>query len=112
MSFPSTLTAYTQTTATSRLNSPSHSGLHNTVSSALGQVEAVIGVDGANSVLGTIIGDLRSPGSKGGGHIQGAAFGGTGQTNFNKGDIFVATSASVVSKLAVGTDGYILNADS
>jgi hypothetical protein len=112
MAFPSTLTGYTQTTATSRLNNPSHSGLHNTVSSALGQVEAVIGVDGQNSILGTIIGDLRSPGSGGGGHIQTANKGGTGQISYTKGDILVAQSSSVLGKQSIGADGNILIADS
>lgn len=108
MAFPSTLSTFNRPATTDRLNNPSHSALHNTVSSALGQVEAVIGVDGANSVLGTIIGDMRSPGSGGGGHVQTANLGGTGQTSYNKGDILVASSSSVLTKLAVGTDGYIL----
>ena len=72
MAFPSTLSTFSKPASTDRLNSPSHSGLHNTVSSALGQVEAVIGVDGANSVLGTIMSDLRNPDSPGGGHVQAA----------------------------------------
>lgn len=108
MAFPSTLSTFNRPATTDRLNNPSHSALHNTVSSALGQVEAGIGVDGANSVLGTIIGDMRSPGSGGGGHVQTANLGGTGQTSYNKGDILVASSSSVLTKLAVGTDGYIL----
>lgn len=113
MAFPSTLSSFPRPTATDRLNSPSHSGLHNTVSSALGQVEAVIGVDGANSVLGTIIGDLRSPGSSGGGHVQSANKGGTGQITYAKGDILVAQSTSVLSKLTVApTDGLALITDS
>lgn len=112
MPFPSTLSTFARPNPTDRLNNPSHSALHNTVSSALGQVEAVIGVQGDSSVVGTMMYDLRSPASKGGGHIQGAAFGGTGQSSFNKGDIFVAQSASIISKLAVGTDGYLLAANS
>jgi len=112
MSFPSTFSAFTRVAPTDRLNNPSHSALHNTVSSALGQVEAVIGVDGDNSVLGTIIGDLRSPGSGGGGHIQTANKGGTGQTSFTKGDILVASSASVLTKLSAGANGLSLRTDS
>lgn len=110
--FPSILNTFSRPSATDRLNNPSHSALHNTVSSALGQVEAVIGVDGANSVLGTIIGDLRSPDSGGGGHVQSANKGGTGQTTYTKGDILVAQSTSVLSKLSVGIDGQSLVADS
>lgn len=112
MAFPSTLSSFNRPNATDRLNSPSHSALHNTVSSALGQVEAVIGVDGDSSVVGTMMYDIRSNASKGGGHVQGAAFGGTGQTTFTKGDILVAQSASVLSKLAIGTNGYLLSVNS
>lgn len=112
MPFPSTLSTFNRPNATDRLNSPSHSALHNTVSSALGQVEAVVGVDGTSSVVGTMMYDIRSPASKGGGHVQGAAFGGTGQTNFTKGDMLVAQSASVISKLAVGSNTFIIVADS
>jgi len=110
--FPSILNTFNRPTATDRLNSPSHSALHNTVSSALGQVEATLGVVAANSVVGTLIYDVRSPASPGGGHVQGAAFGGTGQTNFIKGDILVASSASVLTKLAIGTDGQTLAVNS
>lgn len=112
MAFPSTLSAFPRPNPTDLLNSPSHSGLHNTVSSALGQVEAVIGVEGNSSVVGTLMQIVKSPGSQGGGHVQGAAFGGTGQTTFAKGDMFVAQSASVISKLAVGADNTQLVADS
>jgi hypothetical protein len=45
--------------------------------------------------------------------VQTAVKGGTGQTTFTKGDLLVATSASVLSKLAVGTqDGQTLIVDS
>lgn len=112
MAFPSTFSAFNRPQPTDRLNSPSHSALHNTVSSAVGQLEAVIGLTGASSVLGTIEGDLRSPSSGGGGHIQTAVFGGTGQTSFNKGDLLVGQSNSVLTKVAIGTDLQILTADS
>lgn len=112
MSFPSTFSSFSQPTASNRLNSPSHSALHNSVSSALGQLEAVVGLDGASSVLGTLIGDLRSANSSGGGHIQSANKGGTGQTTFTKGDILVATSSSVLSRLAVSSvTGQVLTVD-
>lgn len=112
MTYSSTFSTFNKPNPTDRLNNPSHSALHNTVSSAIGQLEAVVGLAGDSSVLGTIIGDLRSPASGGGGHVQGAAFGGTGQTTFTKGDMLVATSASVITKLAVGTDGQSPVADS
>lgn len=108
--FPSTLSTFARPTTTDRLNNPSHSALHNTVSSAVGQIEAVIGTDA--SILGTIIGDLRNPNSNGGGHVQTANKGGTGQTSYAKGDLLVATSSSVISKLAAGQDGQTLVADS
>lgn len=112
MAFPSTLSSFNRPNSTDRLNNPSHSALHNTVSSALGQVEAVIGVDGASSVVGTMMYDLRSPASGGGGHVQWANKGGTGQTSYTKGDILVAQSSSVLTKLAVGADGTFLSANS
>lgn len=112
MAFPSTFSAFNRPTSSDRLNSPSHSALHNTVSSALGQVEAVIGLSGDSSALGTLIGDARSPNSNGGGHVQTANKGGTGQTSYTKGDVLVAQSTSVLSKLAVGNNGLALIADS
>lgn len=110
--YPSTFSAFNRPAAGDKLNSPSHAALHNTVSSAVGQLEAVIGLAGASSTIGTLIGDLRSPGSDGGGHVQTASKGGTGQTSFTKGDLLVASSASVLTKLAVGTAGQALIVDS
>jgi len=110
--FPSILNIFNRPSATDRLDSPSHSALHNTVSSAVGQIEAVIGVEGANSVVGTLEYFIKSPDSNGGGHVQTANKGGTGQTTFSKGDILVASSSSVLSKLAVGGNGTQLVADS
>lgn len=112
MAYPSTFSSFNRPTASDRLNSPSHSALHNSVSSALGQVEAVLGLADSSSTLGTIIGDLRSPSSGGGGHVQTAAKGGTGQTSFTKGDILVASNSSTLSKLAVGSNGEFLSANS
>lgn len=106
--FPSTLSTFNRPSPTDRLNSPSHSALHNTVSSALGQVEAVIGVDGANSVVGTLQYLIKSPASDGGGHVQSANKGGTGQTTYTKGDLLVASSSSVLTKLATGISGQTL----
>lgn len=108
MAYPSTFSTFNRPSSSDRLNNPSHSALHNTVSSALGQVEAVIGLSGDSSTLGTIIGDLRSPDSNGGGHVQTANKGGTGQTSYTKGDLLVASSSSVLAKLAVGAEGQTL----
>jgi len=112
MTFPSTFSSFSRPTSTDRLNSPSHSALHNTVSSAVGQLEAVVGLADSTSILGTIQYDLRSPASDGGGHVQGVNKGGTGQTQFSKGDLLVAQSSSVIAKVAIGTDTQILTADS
>src|SRR3990167_1003342 len=112
MPFPSTLNTFNRPTTTDRLNSPSHSALHNTVSSALGQVEAVIGIEGDSSVVGTLEYFIKSPASDGGGHVQVANKGGTGQTSYTKGDVLVATSSSVLAKLTVGGAGQVLLVDS
>ena len=110
--FPSTLTAFTYPTASQRLNSPSHSSIHAEVASAIGNVEAIIGRDGNNSVAGTLLYQIRSADSDGGGHVQAANRGGTGQTAYSKGDVLVATSASALTRLSIGTDGQILAANS
>jgi len=110
--FPSILSSYTDPAPTNRLNSPSHSSIESAQNSGLSQLEAVIGVSGASSVVGSYEYIIKSPASDGGGHVQTANKGGTGQTSFNKGDILVATSSSVLSKLAVGSDGQILSANS
>lgn len=110
--YPSIITTFPHPTSSSRLNNPSHSALENLQSSTIGQIETIIGLSGNASTLGTLIGDVRSPASNGGGHVQTAVVGGTGQTNFTKGDLLVATGPSVLSKLAVGVDGQILTADS
>lgn len=109
--FPSTLSTFARPTTTDRLNNPSHSALHNTVSSAVGQIEAVIGLS-TSSAVGSLMYDVRSPDSDGGGHVQTANKGGTGQTSYTKGDLLVATSSSVVAKLAVGADGLTIVSDS
>ncbi len=108
--YPSIIQTFNIVSPTDRLNSPSHSALHNSVSSVLTQVQTIIGTDA--STLGTIIGDLRNSDSGGGGHVQTAVLGGTGQTTFAKGNLLVATSPSVLSKVTVGSDGTVLQADS
>jgi hypothetical protein len=111
--FPSTISTFNIVNPTDRLNSPSHSALHNSISSVLTQVQTVIGVEGANSVVGSLEYLIKSPDSNGGGHIQTVNKGGTGQTTFTKGDLLVAQSQSVLSKLAVSSvNGYALVVDS
>lgn len=41
-----------------------------------------------------------------------AANGGTGQTTYTKGDLLVTPGGTTINKLAVGTDGFVLTADS
>lgn len=111
MAFPSTISSFPRPTSSDRLDSPSHSDLHNQVSSALAQVETFIGT--TSSAVGTLMYDIRSADSNGGGHVQSANKGGTGQTTYTKGDILVASSSSVLSKLAVSSvQGYALITDS
>lgn len=110
MAFPSTISSFTNPLPTDKLNSPSHSSIETAQNNELVQIENVLGTDAA--VLGTILGDLRSSSSGGGGHIQSANKGGTGQTNYVKGDMLVATSSSVIAKQAVtSVTGYVLLAD-
>jgi hypothetical protein len=110
MAYSSTFSTLTNPQATDRLNNPSHSALHQAENAAILEIERAVGLD--SSVLGTVIGDLRNAASNGGGHVQTANKGGTGQTTFNKGDVLVAQSTSVLSKLAIGIDGTFLQADS
>lgn len=110
--FPSILTSYTNPQATDKLNSPSHSGVETAQNSGLSQVEAVIGVEGASSVVGSLQYLIKSSASDGGGHVQSANKGGTGQTSYSKGDLLVGSSSSVLSKIAIGSDGTVPIADS
>lgn len=100
--YPSIISTFNIVSPTDRLNSPSHSALHNSVSSVLTQVQTVVGLS-TSSAVGTLMYDVRSPDSNGGGHVQTANKGGTGQTSFTKGDLLVATSSSVIAKLAVSS---------
>ena len=112
MTYPSVISTFSNPLPTNRLNSPSHSSVETAQNTGLTEIQTFVGVEGPNSVAGTLVYDIRSGGSNGGGHVQTAVLGGTGQTTFTKGNILVAQSASVLSKLAVGNDGYFLSADS
>lgn len=110
--FPSVITSFPKVNPTDRLNNPSHSALENLQSSTIGQIEALIGLEGNSSTLGTLIYDVRSPNSNGGGHVQTANKGGTGQVTYNKGDLLVAQSSSVLTKVASnGVNGNALIQD-
>lgn len=110
MAYPSTLSSLTDPQATDRLNSPSHSALHQAENAAIEAIEAFVGT--SSSTAGTLIYDIRAAASNGGGHVQTADKGGTGQTSYTKGDILVASSSSVLTRLAVGTNGRFLTSDS
>src|SRR3990167_7086900 len=108
--FPSILSVISDPTATNKLNSPSHSSIEQAQNDGIKKLETFIGT--LASAAGTLMYDVRSADSNGGGHVQAANKGGTGQTTFTKGDILVSTSASVLSKLAVGSNEQALLADS
>lgn len=109
--YPSTLAALTDPQAADRLNSPSHSDLHQSENENIEAIQAFVGT--IASTAGTLIYDIRATASDGGGHVQTANKGGTGQTTYTKGDLLVASSASVLSKLAApSTDNLVLTADS
>lgn len=110
MSYPSTIATLANPAPTDRLNSPSHSTLHDNENAGIVEVQTFVGT--LSSLQGTISYDVRSPLSNGGGHIQTANKGGTGQTAYTKGDILVASSTSVLAKLAVGQDTFIPQANS
>lgn len=112
MAYPSVIAALTNPNPTDRLNSPSHSSIESAQNNNITAIQNFVGVDGAASIVGTMIYDARSPASNGGGHVQTAVKGGTGQITYTKGDILVAQSSSVLSKLAVGgTQGQALVVD-
>lgn len=110
MAYPSIISVLPTPQPTDRLNSPSHSGLHQSENTAITEIETFVGT--ISSAQGTLVYDIRSPNSNGGGHIQTANKGGTGQTAYNKGDVLVAQSSSVLTKLSVGADNQALIADS
>lgn len=111
MAYPSVVTTFTNPLASDRLNSPSHSAIETAQNVDLAAIERFVGTTNA-SAFGTLIYDIRSPNSDGGGHVQSANKGGTGQTSFIKGDLLVATSSSVLAKFGVGADNLVITADS
>lgn len=108
--YPSIFTTFTDPLASNTLNAPSHSSIETAQNTALEQLERVVGT--TSSAVGSLTYNVRATASDGGGHIQSSNKGGTGQTTYIKGDILVATSASVLTKLAVGADNQILTSDS
>lgn len=103
MPYPSTITTFTNPLPTDRLNSPSHSSIETAQNTGLTELQTFVGT--LASTAGTLIYDIRSANSDGGGHVQAVNKGGTGQTSYTKGDILIASSSSVLAKFAVGLDG-------
>lgn len=108
--WPSVLSTISSPAATDKLNAPSHSGIESNQNDAISKLETFIGTQA--SAVGTLIYDIRATASDGGGHVQSANKGGTGQTAYTKGDVLIAQSASVLTKLAVGVNDQALIADS
>src|SRR3990167_10005990 len=99
MPYPSTLSSFTDPVPTDKLSTTPHSSIETAQNTGLREVQAFVGTLSSN--VGTLVYDIRGAGSDGGGHVQTANKGGTGQTAYTKGDILVATSSSVLTKLAV-----------
>lgn len=106
MPYPSTVTVFTNPLASNRLNAPSHSSIETAQNTGLTEIQTFVGTN--SSAVGTLIYDIRATASDGGGHVQTANKGGTGQTSYTKGDLLVASSSSVLTKLAVGAEGQTL----
>lgn len=74
-------------------------------------LETKVGVDGSADTT-SLDYLVKNAASDGGGHVQKANKGGTGQTSYTKGDLLVATSSSVLGKVGVGVNDTVLLADS
>ena len=109
MPYPSTLSTYTDPLASERLNSPSHSSIESAQNTGLEEIQIFVGT--LSSAVGTIMYDVRATASDGGGHVQGVNKGGTNQTAYTRGDVLVATSSSVLARLAVGANTLVPIAD-
>ena len=110
MPYPSTLSTFTDPSPSDRLSTTPHSSIESAQNTGIEELQAFVGTE--SSAVGTLFYDVRGAGSNGGGHVQTANKGGTGQTSYTKGDILVATSSSVLAKLGVGTNGQVPTADS
>lgn len=110
MPYPSVVTTFTNPSPSDRLSTTPHSAIETAQNTGLTEIQTFVGT--ASSTQGTLMFDIRSSNSNGGGHVQTANKGGTGQTMFNKGDVLVGQSTSVLTKLAIGSDNQVLTADS
>lgn len=110
MPYPSTLSTFTNPSPSDRLSTTPHSSIETAQNTGLSEIQAFVGT--LSSTAGTLIYDIRAAASDGGGHVQVANKGGTGQTTYTKGDVLVASSSSVLTKLGIGTNNQVLTADS
>lgn len=81
----------------------------NNVQTDVVAIETFVGT--LSSIQGTLMYDVRAAASNGGGHVQSVNKGGTGQTSYTVGDLLVATSSSVLTKLAIGSNNQVLTVD-
>jgi hypothetical protein len=93
------------------LSNRNHITHHQLVDDTVEAIQTKLGIDGS-AVTTSIDYIVKNASSDGGGHVQTAAKGGTGLTSYTKGDLIVPTAATTLAKLAVGTNGQILVADS
>lgn len=100
-SFPTSLDSLTNPLSTDSLNSPSHSGQHADANDAIEALEAKVGINGSAV---TTSHDYKI------GQLETNAI---SKTILDaKGDLIVATAADTAARLAVGSDGFVLTADS
>ena len=100
-SFPSSLDSLTNPLSTDPLSSPSHADQHANSNDAIEALEAKVGVNGSavNTSLDYKVSQLETDA--------------VSKTLVDaKGDLFVGTADDTVARLAVGTNGYGLVADS
>lgn len=110
MPYPSVVASLTNPNPNDRLSTVPHSSIESAQNTEIIAIENFVGT--ISSTVGTLVYDIRSANSGGGGHVQVANKGGTGQTSYIKGDWLLASSSSVLSKLSIGTDGTSPVADS
>lgn len=83
----------------------------NTPNTEIVALETKVGVDNS-SVVTSLDYIAKNAASNGGGHVQTANTGGTGQTMYNKGDLLIGQSSSVLAKQSAGPNGYAVIYDS
>lgn len=110
MAYPSIVTTFSTPSPSDKLSTTPHSSIESAQNTGLTEIMNFIGTE--SSAAGTLFYDVRAAASNGGGHVQTANKGGTGQTSYTKGDVLIAQSSSVLTKLGIGTNNQVLTADS